>query len=142
MTWSDPKILAFQKMLPGKFLLKEPFHYDELDEDDVNILKEALKEFMPLDTIVTDLWDCDIHFEDRTFEDTYFDVALGPEEYAIKQARFLKDDILAWIDECGMDYDQGQWDELEFQNWVLDHCIRFIKGWRLNIIKAIISKEI
>jgi hypothetical protein len=30
---------------------------------------------MPLDTMVTDMWDWDIHFEKLTFVDTYFDVA-------------------------------------------------------------------
>jgi len=131
------KISAFQKMSPGKFLIQEPWPYDELDEDEVDILKEALKEFMPLDTIVTDLWDWDIDFEDRTFEDNYFDVALGAEEYALAQAKFLKEDFLEWIDEYGIDYDQTQWDEeKEFDNWIYDECVKFIKGWRLNIAKA------
>ena len=131
------KILVFQKLCKGKFLLQEPWPYDELDEDEVYALRDVLREFMPLDTMVTDMWDWDIHFEDRAFEDTYFDISLGPEEFAIEQAEFLKEDLLAWIDEYGIDYAQEQGDKQEeFENWVYDNCVKFIKGWRLNIVKS------
>lgn len=134
------KLLVFQKFCPGKFLIQEPWPFDELNEDEVGTLKDRLREFMPLDTIVTDLWDWDIRFEDKTFNDSYFDVALGAEQYAIEQAKLLKDDFLEWIDECQMDYDQHRWEnQEEFEDWIHSECVRFIKIWRSNIAKELIK---
>ena len=132
------KVLVLQKMCPGKFLIQDPWPYDELDEDDLEALKDDLTRFMPLDTMVTDMWDWDIHFEDRTFEDTYFDVALGPEEYAIEQAMLLKEDILSWIEEYGMDYAHNEWEPKKFEGWIHGQCVQFITNWRLNILKAVV----
>jgi hypothetical protein len=97
--------------------------------------KDALRQLMPLDTIVTDMWDYDIHFEDSTFEDTYFDIALGSDEFAHSQAELLKEDILGWMQEFGMDYAQDQWTEEESEQWVLNQCKDFILKWRTNIVR-------
>jgi hypothetical protein len=112
------KSLILQNLCPGKFLIEDPCPRDELDENDVEAVRAALRELMPLDTTVTDMWDWDLHFEDTTFEDTYFDVALGPEDFAQAQAECLKEDLLQWIDEYGMDYAQEQRSEEEFEQWI------------------------
>jgi hypothetical protein len=130
------KILVFLKMCPDRFLIRDPWPHEELDEDVLEELKYALNKLMPLGTMVTDMWDWDIHFENRTFNDTYFDVAFGPEEYAIEQAMFLKEDMLAWIDEFNMDYAQYELGK-EFEDWLYEQCVEFIKGWRSNIVKAV-----
>ena len=56
------KTLVLQKLFPGKFLIKDPWPYDEIDEKDVGRAKDTLRELMSLDTMVTDMWDWDIHF--------------------------------------------------------------------------------
>ena len=127
--------LVFQKLYPGKFLIPDFLPHDELTDDEVEAGKDALRQLMPLDTIVTDMWDYDIHFEDSTFEDTYFDIALGSDEFAYSQAEHLKEDILGWIQEFGMDYAQDQWTEKEFGQWVLGQCKDFILKWRSSIAK-------
>ena len=63
---------------------------------------------MPLDTIITDLWDWGIHFENLTFEDRIFDIMLGPDSEVEDGARALTEDMLRWIDECRMDYAQEE----------------------------------
>jgi hypothetical protein len=129
------KTLVLQKLFPAKFLIPDPWPSGELTDEEVQAGKDALRKLMPLDTIVTDMWDYDIHFEDATFEDTYFDVALGSDEFAYSQAERLKEDILGWIQEFGIDYDQGQRTEEEFGQWVLDQCKDFILKWRSNIVR-------
>lgn len=129
------KTLVLQKLFPGKFLIKDPWPYDEIDEKDVGRAKDTLRELMSLDTMVTDMWDWDIHFEDTTFEDSYFDIALGREDYALSEAENLKEDILGWIDEYGMDYAQEQYSDGQFEEWILEQCREFIIKWRLNILK-------
>jgi hypothetical protein len=135
------KRLVLQNLCPRKFLIEDPWLRDELDEDDVETVRAALRELMPLDTIVTDMWDWDLHFEDTTFEDTYFDVAFGPEDFALAQAECLKEDLLLWMDEYGMDYAQEQRSEEEFEQWIHDQCKEFIRKWRSNIVKRFASQE-
>ena len=129
------KTLVFQKLFPARFLIPDPWPYDELSDEEVEARKDALRQLMPLDTIVTDMRDYDIRFEDSTFEDTYLDVALGPDEVAYAQAEDLKEDILGWIQEFGMGYAQDQWTEEEFGQWVLNQCKDFILKWRSSIVK-------
>jgi hypothetical protein len=129
------KILVFQKMYPGRFLIPDPWPNNELTDIEIETGKDILRELMPLDTIVTDMWDYDIHFEDLTFEDTFFDVALGSDEFAYAQAECLKEEILGWIQEFGMDYAQEQSSKEEFGQWVLSQCQDFILKWRSNTVR-------
>ena len=97
---------------------------------------------MPRDTIVTDLWNWDIHFENYTFADNYFDVALGPEKYALACAEELKEDFLRWIDEYDMDYAHDLWHgQEEFETYVLKQCENFIRKWRSNIKKKFLGDD-
>jgi hypothetical protein len=129
------KRLVFQNLCPGKFLIEDPWLFDELDEDGVEALKDELIKLMPLDTIVTDMWDWDLHFEDTTFEDSIFEVALGPEENVFKYVEYLQEDLLRWIDEYGMVYAQDQFSDKEFEQLIYDQCVEFIQKWRSNIVK-------
>ena len=137
------KTYIFQKLCPGKFLIEDPWPHDELSDEQVEEVKDTLRELMPLDTMVTDMWDWDLHFEDSTFEDCYFDVALGPEDSALAEAENLKEDILKWIDDYGMDYDQQSNSEeegKEFEDWVLGQSREFITKWRNNIADKFIHQ--
>ncbi len=134
------RVLVFQRLCPGKFLLEEPRPPDELTEEEVEGLRSSLRELMPLDTMVTDMWDWDIHFENSTFVDTYFDVALGPEDVALAEAESLQEDILGWIDEYGMDYAQDQMTQEELEAMVLMQCREFILKWRDNIMGRFVGQ--
>lgn len=48
----------------------------------------------------------------------------------------LKDDILGWIDEYGMDYNQDGFAAGEFEKYVYDQCVEFMKRWRRNIAET------
>ncbi len=134
------RVLVFQRLCPGKFLLEEPRPPDELTEQEIEGLRSALRELMPLDTMVTDMWDWDIHFENSTFVDAYFDVALGPEDVALAEAESLQEDILGWIGEHGMDYAQDQMTQEEFEALVLTQCREFILKWRGNIVGRFVEQ--
>jgi len=106
---------------------------DKLSDEEREKVKDILHQLMPLDTMVTDMWDWDIRFEDITFEDCFFDVALASEDVAMEQAEYLKNDIIEWINEFNMDYAQNQYDGNEFEKYILDQCKTFIIKWRNNI---------
>jgi hypothetical protein len=127
------KILVFQKLCPGKFLLDDPYPNAELQEDELWELKRRLNNLMPLESMIIDLWDYDLHFEETTFEATYFDVACGPADLANAEAESLQEEFLNWNIEYNMGYDQADWEEGEYEKWVLEECKNFIKKWRQNI---------
>lgn len=134
-------LLVFQRLCPRKFVLEDPFPYDELGDEEVEEMRATLTALMPLDTIVADLWDWDIHFEELTFGDSFFRVALGDEVNALAEAKILADDILGWIDEYGMDYAQESFEDDDFTAWIREESESFIRKWRLNIAKAFAQDE-
>jgi hypothetical protein len=135
------RLYVLQKLCPGKFLLKAPWVYDELDDDAVCELKQSLTELMPLDTMVTDMWDWEIHFENITFEDSFFDIAFGTEPVAMEESGCLPQDILGWIDQFDMDYSYMELEQDQFEKWVEDECVRFISKWRSNIVEQFTKPE-
>lgn len=132
------KVLMLQKLCPEKFLIENPHPLEELNSEEIWELKSKLNDLMPKESVILSLWDYDLHFEDTTFEDTYFDVTLGPEYLALAQSVTLQEDFLNWNIEYNMGYDQADWEEGEFDKWVLEECKNFIKKWRLNIYNKFI----
>lgn len=41
------KTLVLQKLYPGKFLISNPCPYDELTDEEVEVVKDALRQLMP-----------------------------------------------------------------------------------------------
>ena len=48
-----------------------------LEDDELDDFKRRLGEFMPLDSIIIDLWDWDIHFESELCDDWSLSAAFG-----------------------------------------------------------------
>lgn len=97
-------------------------------------IRQRLIGLIPLDTIVTDLWGLDIHFEEISFDDIT-EVAFGTDEEIAKNAEYLAEDFLGWIDEYDMDYAQEDWEPGELEEWVFEECLKFMRAWRQNVKK-------
>jgi hypothetical protein len=98
-----------------------------------DVLKRRLVNLMPLDSMIIDLWDWDIHFEDETFDDIK-SAAFCTDDEIESYAATLADDFEGWIDEYGMDYNQPGWDSHEqFSAWIKEECLNFMKQWRANV---------
>lgn len=106
---------------------------DEDDEDDEE-LRERLIALMPRDSVVTDLWDWDIRFEELSFDDLA-EAAFADEDALAAYARGLANDFLRWIDEYGMDYSQQDWFPREFAVQIKQECLDFMTCWRANVRK-------
>ena len=113
-----------------------------MSEEQQADLKVELQSLMPMNSMIMDMWGWDLHFEDHTFDDCFFEVAFGSEELALEQALYLKDDVLKWIDEYEMDYAQESYKENDSEKWVYDECVKFIKEWRANILASGIMSKI
>ena len=105
-------------------------------------LKVELQSLMPMNSMIMDMWGWDLHFEDHAFDDCFFEVAFGSEKLALEKAPYLKDDVLKWIDEYKMDYAQEMYNKNDFEKWIYDECVKFIKEWRANILASGIMSKI
>jgi hypothetical protein len=129
-----------EKEYPGKFILDAPFPPEHLSEEELEVLKETLNQYMPLDSSIIDLWDWDIHFESEAHlsNDWYFETTFGDSDSLNYCSSELADFILEKIEEDGMDYAQEQWDtQEEFGVFIKEMATDFIHRWRMNIDKGI-----
>lgn len=110
----------------------------EFTEDDEEVdeeLRERLRALMPRDSMVLDLWNWDIHFEDESFDD-FSNVAFSDNDELAEYAETLAQDFLHWIDEYGMDYNQQSWQSPdEFSEWIRQQSLEFLTKWRANVKK-------
>ena len=101
------------------------------DNEAQELLQDSLRNLMPLDTSVTDLWDWDIQFQEESFD--LVEAAFSDEDQVLEYASCLADDFLVWIDEYGMDYNQHGWEPGEFEKWIEKECLQFMQKWRQNV---------
>jgi hypothetical protein len=102
-------------------------------DDSGEKLRERLVALMPRESMVTDLWDWDIHFEETSFGDIK-DAAFADDEELGQYAENLAEDFLQWIDEYAMDYNQEGWSsDEEFSEWIGERCLEFMRKWRANV---------
>jgi hypothetical protein len=95
-------------------------------------LKRRLGEFMPLDSIIIDLWDWDIHFESELCNDWFLSAAFGHTDTLDSCSADLADFFLEKVDEYGMNYDQPS-DREGFEDWINKESMKFIENWRRNL---------
>jgi hypothetical protein len=106
------------------------------DNDDDAELRERLRALMPRNSMVLDLWNWDIHFEDESFDDISSVVFSDDDDELAKFADILTEDILRWIDENKMDYNQHGWQSPdEFSSWIRQQVFDVLTKWRENVKK-------
>lgn len=112
---------------------KDLYPWDGISDEEMEGLKDRLNKCMPLDSMIMDLWDWSIHFEEDLSDDWYFSAALGSPEELEFCASELADFFIEKSDEYAMDYDQYD-DPDFFEEMVKDEAKRFVSGWRHNIL--------
>lgn len=119
---------------PQNAVITEPYPPAELTDDKLELLKEKLNECIPLNTIITDLWDWDIRFEEYLSDDWYFSAVFGKKTSFVDNSQTLADFVLEKVEEYGMDYNQ-QDDPDWFSGHIFEEAKKFIQGWQTNILK-------
>ena len=114
--------------------LDAPFPPDVLSDDELEDLKRRLKNCMPVETLITDLWDWDLHFEESLEDDWYFAAVFGDPSGLGDCAEQLAAFFLDACNENDLDYDQHD-DEESFDERVHDQAREFLLGWRKNVVR-------
>ena len=104
-----------------------------LTDDEVETLKERLRECMPLDTIITDLWDWDLNFEEDLIDDWYFAAIFGESDCIDGCADVLAEYFLKKCDEYGLDFNRDA-DPEWFDSHVLEQATEFLVSWRRTVV--------
>jgi hypothetical protein len=93
-----------------------------------------------LDSIITDLWDWDIHFEGLLQADWYSEAAFGSPDSVDGCGKELADLFLEQVDEWDMDYNQHE-DADIFRNMIEEEARKFIRSWRENTFKRLVQRD-
>jgi len=146
----DDYINDLKSMLAGYFILYQrfqkkstittPYPPGELNKEELDNLKDQLYKCVPLDNMMVDLWDWDIHFEDNLGDDWYFEAAFGAKSSIDSCIEELAEYFLKQVEECGMDYNQYE-DPDFFSKSVREEAKKFIVGWRENILRNVVQWE-
>lgn len=92
-----------------------------------------LVDCMPLNTIVTNLWDWDIQFQEESFGDIE-EAAFCNDDEIERFADLLAADFERWVDEYDMDLNQNEFENPDgFSEFVKEQCVQFMKEWRQNV---------
>jgi hypothetical protein len=124
----------------GRFCIETPYPPAELADDELDALKNMLRDQMPVRSMMMDLWDWDIHFEEDLESDWFFEAAFGPVSSEENCAEDLADYFLEKADECSMDYNQHD-DYEEFEKLVCAEAIKFIRDWRTNLMNSFLAAD-
>lgn len=121
-------------------LLEEPARVlrpEAQDVDDGELLAqlvEQLNRCMPLESMMTDLWDYDVHFEDDLDTDWYFEAAFGDPDSLQGCSQRLAEFFMGKVSELSIDYNQSA-DDAEFEALVREEARNFIVEWRQRIVR-------
>ena len=90
------------RWFPGRFTPAPPDPRALLDDDEMADLKERLRAYMPLDSMIVTLWDWDVQFEDELSDNWFLRAALGDDDTTEECAEELADFFLAMVDQYGI----------------------------------------
>lgn len=108
----------------------QDLHDGELLEE----LVEQLNRCMPLESMMIDVWDYDVHFEEDLGTDWYFEAAFGSPDSLQGCSQLLAEFLLEKVCELNLDYDQAA-DDAVFEARVREEAQNFIVEWRRRIVR-------
>ena len=129
------------KLFSDREAIVTPYPPSSLSDDELDELKEYINECIPLETIIVNLWDWDIRFEEILGDDWYFESVFGTTTSLEQCADLLAEFFLKMVDEYGMDYDQQNYGLEEFEQWIGEEVRTFISKWRKNIFNRFVIEE-
>lgn len=103
-----------------------------LTEEECEDLDDRLRGTMPRDSIILDLWNLDVHFEDDLDADWLYGCAFGPESSVDWCADALAEFFLDTCRRYDLDYDQHR-DPEGFEEWLYDEVRKYVVDWRKAI---------
>ena len=113
--------------------LDAPYPPSVLSKDELEVLKERLSRCMPVDGMIAELRDWDVHLDDELSDDWYFSTVFGDVSGIDSCTEQLVEFFMEQCARLELDYGQSPNDE-EFDAHVLDNARNFVLAWRRNVI--------
>jgi len=112
----------------------------ELSDEEFEELKSNLNGCMPLGSMILDLWDENVRFEENLTPAWYMEAAFGTAETLSDCADKLERFFLENVERLALDYNQHGEEEL-FHELIKDEARQFVKNWRKNIYCLFMNKN-
>lgn len=112
----------------------------ELSDEEFEELRTRLNGCMPLGSMILDLWDEDVRFEESLPSTWYLEAAFGTADSLADCAESLERFFISQVERLGLDYNQ-QGEEDLFLDLIRDEARQFVKNWRKNIYSLYTKKN-
>jgi hypothetical protein len=119
---------------------KKEYITTELSDEEFEELRNNLNGCMPLGSMILDLWDENVRFEEKLSSEWYVEAAFGTEDSLAFCAEQLEVFFMSHVEDLSLDYNQKGEDEL-FNELVKDEARQFVKNWRKNIYSLFMRKN-
>ena len=113
----------------------------ELSDEEFEELKNHLNGCMPLGSMILDLWDENVRFEENLTADWYMEAAFGTAESLTDCADKLEKFFIDQIERLSLDYNQHGEEEL-FHDLIKDEARQYVKNWRKNIYSLFLKMDV
>ena len=141
----DEFIERNRDVLIGHYLMSEvlghgglevPYPPQSMSDEVCELFSDDIRASIPLGTMITDLWDWDIHFESHLDNDWFYPAIFGPPEVIPVCARELADFFVEKCFDLGLDYWLSP-DDPAFEAMVLEEAEKLIRGWRQQLKRRV-----
>lgn len=131
---------ALSKWYGTRFQLEMPFIQGKLTEAELEGLKCLIRDQMPLETIITGLWDYDLRFEEDLEDEWFFESAFGDavsEDFCVED---LCNYFLEKNEEHGIfDNELDSYDD--FRSSIEEESLNFIRKWREKVFLCLSNAD-
>ena len=131
---------ALNKWYGTRFQLEIPYLQEKLTESELEGLKCLIRDQMPLESIIIDLWNYDLRFEEDLEDEWFFESAFGDagsEDFCVQE---LCDYFLEKNEEYGIFYNEFDSHD-EFCSWIEDETLDFIRKWREKVFLCLSNAD-
>lgn len=116
--------------------LETPYPPQAMSDAVCELFWDEIRASIPLDTMITDLWNWDVHFESHLDDDWFYQAIFGPPEVIAACARDVADFFIEQCYELDLDYGTSP-DDPDFEEMILEESEKLIRGWRQNLRRRV-----
>ena len=131
---------ALTKWYGTRFQLEIPFIRGKLTEAELEGLKCLIRDQMPLESMILELWNYDLHFEEDLEDEWFFESAFGDAD----SEGFCVEELFNYFFEKNDEYEiyPNEFDsDDDFRSWIEEESLNFIRKWREKVFLCLSNAD-